>query len=245
MPFLEMAIAIIDNWLNDPKRSYEHGLQLYMQYGDDPLVRALVSKGHQGSHYHFTRLTDALRTLKPKQQPAAPAVPGIKENADPLDHLPKLEDIHVPVKRWSVSDAQWEKLPDAIKNLYTRQSRLHAHSQMLFNQSRICQDQEQRRVLDRQIIIERNEINENWKTIKDFHEKGSVKEQLEKKLKPGIDSLSIADLVKQSKNIPSALSKKRTRLKKMADGPQKNKLINQIMELEVELQQVNKRLAEK
>lgn len=241
-----MAIAIIDNWVNDPKRSYEYGVQLYEQFGDNRMILALLKNGHARSHYHFTRLTDALRTLIPKQPAAAAtAIAQQKKLTDPLAKLPKLEEISVSPQRYSLTDADWEKLPNPIKDLYTRQSRLHAHSQMLFNQSRISTDHEHRRIIDCKILHERNELNNNWQTIKDFHTNGAVKAEVQKKQQTEIDKLSIAELVKLSKNLPPALSKKRKRLTGMQDGAQKNKLIATIKELEIRQELVKKRLEDK
>jgi len=235
-----MAIATIDKWLADPQRKYDLGRQLYDLYGDNKLLKALLASGHDGSHYHFTRLNDALKEVNLKVKPD---VPNVQHPSIPtFKKIPKLEDIPLPSKRENLTDAEWLKLPDTIKDLYNRVYRLHPHSQLLFNQCRITENKSDRLQLDLMIIRERDEINKIWKLIKDYHENGVVKEKVEIKEKTKIDELSIGELIKLSKNLPTYLSKDREKLKTMPDGQQKNKVLNRIMEREVQFDLVKKRL---
>lgn len=230
-----MAIAIIDTWLKDPLRSFEQGQLLYEQYGTSKLLKVLFSKGHEGSHYHFTRLNEALAELNKiytSPQTSRPAALSV----------PKLENVSVPSRSHGLSDADWAKASDQERDLRTLNSKLHTHSQLLFNQSRITTSEAERLPLDLMILEERAQINKNWEKIRYIQQMGDLKQDVKLSETTKIDGFTVTQLAVQLKNIPTYLSKDRERLKKLPDGPAKRKVEQRILEREIQLELVKKRL---
>jgi len=227
-----MAVVHIQKWLTDRNRTYEHGLQLFLQYCDKPLVKALLTSGN--SNYHFKRLQVELVEINDRP---------VIEQPKTLN-IPKLDDIPVPDKRHGLNDAEWASAPDAIKDLFTQNTRLHTHSQLLFNQSRITANEADREKLDLMIVDERNAIQDNWKTIKNFQETGREDEQISAQAADDIEKMTAPQLMALVKNYPTYLSKDRAKLSIMPDGPKKNKVLHRIREREIKLDRANQRLAE-
>jgi len=226
-----MAIAKISTWLKDPRRDYTYGVLLYDHYGSSNLLKALFKNGN--SQYHQDRLLDELEKLNLT----------IEELTNQSSFkIPELKDLPVPAKRYGVTDEVWNKLPDQIKDLYTNNSKLHRHSQLLFDQARIANSDQDRKALGSQILSERNELNENWKAIKDYHEQGKLREEIKQKGEISIEEMSIWELIMQFKNIPSSISKDKKYLSSLTDGPKKNQVLLRIQEREVQLELVKKRL---
>ena len=229
--FSFMAIAKISNWLNDLRRDYNLGVLLYEHYGKSVLLKTFFKNGN--SQYHQDRLYASLEELN-----------GILEDVTNTSSFkfPKLEEIAVPIKRYGVTDEVWNKLPDQIKDLYTLNSKLHRHSQMLFDQARIAKTDEERIDYGMQILSERKKLNSNWEAIKDYFAQGKIKEKIKEEILPSVDDLSMVDLVSKSKNIPTYLSKDRSKLNSMQDGPKKNKVLLRIQDNEIFLAAIKKRL---
>lgn len=228
-----MAIAKISTWLNDPRRDYQYGILLFNQYGKNDLLKVLFAKGD--SSYHQDRLYVALEELNPTLEDFT---------NKPSFSIPTLQELPTPSKRYGVPDSSWDKMPEPIKDLYVKNSKLHRHSQLLFEEARKACSDEERLSYCLPMLIERKELNENWKAIKDFHEKGLIQEQLQEQHLVEVSELSIADLVRLTQNIPPSLSKDRKKVIDMKPGPKKNKVLLRIQEREVRLELVKKRLEE-
>jgi len=226
-----MAIAKITLWLNDPRRDYNYGLLLYDQYGKSSLLKVLFKNGN--STYHQDRLFSALEDLNPTLEELT--------NASSF-RIPTVQEMPVPAKRYGVSNDVWEKLPQAVQELYALSSKLHRHSQLLFDQARIASSDEERGKLGRQILLERKQLNESWTTIKDYHAKGVLQEKIVEQEETNVNELSIQDLTKQLKNIPTYLSKDRKKVVAMTDGPKKNKVLLRIQTYEAQIELIKKRL---
>lgn len=228
-----MAIAKITIWLKDLRRDYNYGLLLYDQFGTSELLKVFFKHGN--SNYHQDRLYNALEELNPT----------LEELTNKSEFkIPSLQEMPVPVKKYGVPDDQWDKLPDSIKDLYVMSSKLHRHSQLLFDQARIATSDEARAELGVQILNERSKLNSNWKDIKDYHEQGKLKDVLVEEKKASIQDLPIAKLIRLKANIPSSLCKDRKQVLTMPDGPKKNKVLLRIQSNEAQLELVKKRLEE-
>lgn len=231
--FRFMAIAKISVWLNDVRRDYQYGVLLYNQFGKSEILKILFKNGD--SSYHQDRLHTALEELNPTLEELS--------NKSSFS-IPTLQELPTPSKRYGVPDSNWEKLPEPIKDLYVHNSKLHRHSQLLFEEARKASSDEQRLSYCLPMLVERKELNENWKSIKDFHEKGLIQEEVQKKQEVEMQDLNIADLIKLKQNLPSSLSKDRAKVGDMKPGPKKNKVMLRIQEREVQLDLVKKRLEE-
>jgi hypothetical protein len=228
-----MAIAKITTWLNDPRRDYNYGLLLYDQYGTSSLLKTLFKNGN--SSYHQDRLFSALEELNPTLEELT--------NQSSF-RIPTVQEMPVPAKKYGVSNDVWEKLPQEVQDLYALSSRLHRHSQLLFDQARIASSDEERGKLGRQILLERKQLNETWTTIKDYHAQGVLKEKIREQEETPVNELSIHELTKQLKNIPTYLSKDRKKVLPMPDGPKKNKVLLRIQTYEAQIDLIKKRLEE-
>lgn len=225
-----MANLRISEWLKNPNREYDYGTLLYDQYGKSSLLKALFKNGN--SPYHSDRLVESLEELNPLLQ---------EEKSAPFK-IPKLEEITVPVKRYSVTDEVWNALPESIKDLYTLNSKLHSHSQLLFNQVRISRSDDHRLALGLDILKERSQLNDNWKTIKDYHQKGFLKEEIKEKEEKTVQEMTIKDMVAKMINIPTYLCKHKKKLAKMIDGSKKNSLMLLIQQQESQLELIKQRI---
>jgi hypothetical protein len=226
-----MAIAKISIWLNDPRRDYTYGVLLYDQFGLSDLLKVLFKNGN--SQYHQDRLFDELEKLNP----------NLEELTNKSSFkIPELKDMPIPVKKYGVTDEVWDKLPEQIKDLYTTNSKLHRHAQLLFDQARIATNDQDRRLLGSDILKERNQLNANWKAIKDYHEQGKLREEIRQQGEKSVDEMSIWELIMQFKNIPSSLSKDKKYVLDLPDGSKKNQVLLRIQEREVQLEMVKKRL---
>ncbi|MBB2149167.1 hypothetical protein [Pedobacter gandavensis] len=226
-----MAIAKISIWLNDVRRDYQYGVLLYNQFGKSELLKVLFNNGD--SSYHQDRLHAALEELNPMLEELT--------NQSSFK-IPTLHQMPSPSKSYGVPQQAWDKFPEPIKDLYGQSSKLHRHSQLLFDQARIAKSDEERLSYALPMLLERKDLNGNWKAIKDFHEKGKIQEKIIEQEKASVQDLSIAELTRQMKNIPSYLSKDKKRVIDMPAGPKKNKVMLRIQEHEVKLDLIKKRL---
>jgi len=228
-----MAIAKITIWLNDVRRDYEYGVLLYNQFGKSELQKVFFKNGN--SPFHQDKLFTALEELNP----------SLEELTNKSSFkIPTLENMPIPVKRYGLTDEAWDKLPEQIRTLYVDNSKLHAHSRLLFDQARIARNDEDRGLLGREILFERNLLNNNWKDIKDYFSQGKIKDQLEGKEKENLDDLTILELTKKLANIPSYLCKDRKTAITMTAGSKLNAVLLRIQKNEIKLELIKKRLEE-
>lgn len=227
-----MAIAKITNWLKDPDRVYDDGAYLFEQYGASSLLKSLFRNGT--SLYHYNRLVEALEEIN---EVAEPHTPPAK-----VEFIPVLPAV-APAAHYGVTQPEWDKLPEAVKDLYGSNMKLHGHSKLVFNQMRLSETNESRLEKALLILNERETIQENHKAIKDFHATGRIKETIVAENEKPIGQLSMAELSAMAKNIPTYLSKARKKLPNMPAGPKKNKVLHKVSEWEIQLDLLNKRLA--
>lgn len=244
-----MAIAIIEAWLKDYNRTYEQGKLLYDQFGDCPLKKAIFRGGSGKSAYHFNRLQDELKKISQQHQPEQKPVftppvnhPALKTSAIPAPAIASPAQIGIPQNIYSVPDKQWNSYPDRIKAIYAENKQLHTHSQLLFNQSRMTESAEERGPLDLQILAERRKINENWAIIKKFHESGLVTEEIKKKAQKSVSEMSVTEMAKQLKNIPTYITKSRAKLENITDAVKREKEEQKVQAWEEQLVLIKSRL---
>lgn len=155
---------------------------------------------------------------------------------------PAAKDIPVSMKRYAVNDQQWEQLPEQIKDLHRRNIQLNDHSKLLFAQSRATEHPASRLKLDLQILNERDQINKNWRTIKDYHERGVILVEIKAAAVKTVEQMSITEMVAASKNIPTYVSKARKRLEKTTDAHKQEDEHKKIKAWELQLEEIRKRL---
>lgn len=132
----------VRNWLNGSK-DYQTGIQLYLKYGDNDLLkRLLTQEGH--SEYKFTRLVNALQQmLLTKKDPAKKETPA---KAVQLV-TPKKETIkEIPIeKNWSEKKdtveqslfLQWKQTYSEMMNLCARVGELSKEASEKNDKSKI------------------------------------------------------------------------------------------------------------
>ncbi|MNE23654.1 hypothetical protein D3C80_1169180 [compost metagenome] len=217
------------SWLNST-RNYQQGLILLNQYSSDPVLKILLESGN--SSYHQKRLSEALESINQ----------SISETANPKAALiPSLEDFPKQETK-SLSDKEWDTMPEIIKDTMVKRNRLHSRSRHLFLSLRYLPTQEERITAGLQLLDDREEIQKCWARIDEYRKNGIVKQQEIKQEEKEIAELSISELIRLQHNLPTYICKAKTRLKKQKDGAQKAKTLLLIETHERKLNQVNERL---
>ncbi|WP_374949615.1 hypothetical protein [Mucilaginibacter sp.] len=228
-----MAIATITNWLKSVNKNYAAGNELYQQYGTNASLKVLLNRGN--SDYHFNRLVDALEALN---ENAVEAIQTAKPSA-----IPSLASMPVRSVSHSLTDTEWAKAPDGIKDLYTENKKLDGRADLLHHKIVIAESAPARLEMALQLLDDRDQTNRNWDTIKDFHATGKLAEEVKAAAEPAIDEMVVPELMKLSKNLPTYISKDSKKLKSMGDGPRKNKVMQRLQANEIKLKLVLERLA--
>jgi hypothetical protein len=208
-----MAIAQIVAWLRSSDKNYQLGVSLYNEYGDKPLLKTLLNNG--ASDYHQQRLHEALEEL------------GQRANIEPANQayrlassssVPVLEMIPVPSKLFSLSDEEWNKIPDSIRDLYVANHRLKSRADLLFVQGRSAPTANERLKLALAQLDDRQQVNENWKLIKEFHTTGLEQKKIAQEQEVAVADMPLSEVLKLEKNIPTYITKATQRLQAMQAG---------------------------
>jgi hypothetical protein len=232
-----MAIAQITAWLNDKHKHYPAGVALFEQYGTNSLQKVFFRNGN--SPYHLSRLTESLGKIN-----VDAVQPSITTPAVQVAIIPQLNSIKVSQVRYSLSDDEWNRLPDAVKDLYTENSQLKSRAELAFHQARIAGSDESRLALGIQILDDRDQINFNWKKIRDYQASGKVTEKIVAEKKRTVDELTMAEMLAKLKNLPTYISKAKKNLETMEEGSKRNGVVQRIEEYQVTLDLIKKRLGD-
>lgn len=219
-----MAIASITAWLHNPKRDFHQGRMLYEQYGDDRLVLTIIRTG-SGS-YHFSKLQEAMEALNKLSNLQPKAI--VIHDLAPIDKKPEV----------------WDEAPDPILEIRNEKNRRYALARKRFETIRVMDSQEHRAEAALLLLDDMDFVNESWSAIDTWRETGVIKEVEKKEAKTSISDLSLKELMKQSKNIESYISKDK---KKILSEKNPGKLLElkQRLELRVfKLAEMNRRIDE-
>jgi hypothetical protein len=226
-----MAIASVLQWLSDPNRTYHHGKLLYEQYGNNIVSSTIINTGHQGSNYHFTFLENCLKEL-------ADHTPEKMQVA-----IPQLETFTVPDKP-GISDQEYKKLPEDMKSIRKDAKNQYNRAKWLFARIPLTDSKEQRLEMALQLLDDFDENRRQMGHVQGFLEKGTYTPEtiILKELKP-VEDLSIKELIAESKNIPTYVTKDIKRIKDVpVDTDRFKELTSRIKARKERLEQVNRRL---
>lgn len=220
-----MAIASITQWLADPKRTFLYGKALYEQYGDNRVTLALIRSG-SGS-YHFGKLTEALKKLNEQSN---------------LEPKPIVIADRPAAKHPTKKNPDLTSAPEQILKIRNDKNTKYARARKLFEMIRLMDSREHRLASGLELLDLMDEVNESWAAIDEWHEKGKVHEAMIAEAEKSVDDLSLAELLKESKNLPTYISKDRALLKTPLIDRKKMK-ISARLELNVKrLELIKKRL---
>jgi hypothetical protein len=232
-----MAIAPITQWLDSREKNYLVGRALYEQYGTNSLLKTLFKNGD--SDYHLTRLIESLEELNRQLH-------AIDQKQQPQHQrfvIPPLESIPVPATRMSLSDPAYQNAPEEIKDLYTANSRLNSRADLLYLQARSAPTAAERLELSLAQLDDRQQVNENWQTIKEYHATGVVQEQVKEAEEKNVSELTVSELMALDKNLPTYISKARKSLQALQAGtPKFIKTANRLQQYTIKLKLVKERL---
>lgn len=227
-----MAIAPILLWLSDTNRTYHHGKLLYEQYGRDLVTRTIINTGHQGSSYHFITLENALRELSSSfSEVKAVVIPDLSTFDKPL------------FPSGGLTNEEYAKLPEDLKNVRGDARQCFQRAQFLFARIPLTDSPGQRLTMALQLLDDWDENRRLMGEVQHFMDNGSVIEKAPaiEKLKQ-VDQLSTKELMAESKNIPTYITKDRKKLASATEAS-KSDAINIRLNGRLErLEQINKRL---
>jgi hypothetical protein len=234
-----MAIAQLTAWLRSPDKNYQLGVALYDQYGSKPTLKIFFRNG--SSDYHHIRLQEALEELALLD--IAPQTATEAAGAAPIT-IPALDAIPVPAKLFSLTDEQWNSTPAQIRDLYVTNHRLKSRADLLFMQAGSAPTAEERLQLSLAQLNDRADLNKNWKQIKEYHATGALQEQITQEQETPIGELSLPELLKLEKNLPTYITKDRKRINGLkVNSTPYDKTYKRLQENTIKLKLVKERLA--
>jgi hypothetical protein len=224
-----MAIASITQWLDNPNRSYHHGVKLYEQYGTDRVILALIRSG-TGS-YHYAKLRAGLEAvnknsnLQPKPIVVSQLLPEISSGE-------------------GKKNPDFTGAPDEIEKIRTEKTVRYAQARDLFANIRYMDSRENRLQAGLELLNHMDFVNDSWLVIDEWKETGKVLELNKKETEKTVSELTMAELLKESKNLPTYISKTSRKLKDAKSPALKVKFAKQLEERKHRFDLVKKRLEE-
>jgi len=191
-----MAIASITKWLEDPNKSYNHGKALYEQYGDNRLLKTIINSG--SSAYHFGKLLAGLQEVNKKSNLIpAPIVIGdyVAPAPDPARH-----------------QVDFATAPEKINQIRDEKAARYAQARKLHESIRFLDSADLRLQAALELLDHMDFVNDSWAIIDEWKETGKIHEIAKKQAEATVDELSLEDLIKESKNLPSYITKARKKL---------------------------------
>lgn len=220
-----MPIASITQYLADPNKSFQRGRMLYEQYGDNRIVMALIKSG-SGS-YHFTKLLEGLKEVN-RQMNLEPKPIVI------ADHIQKPAGKTAP---------DFTSAPDKIIEIKNAKTANYAKARKLFEVIRLTDGRQNRLNMGLELLDLMDKVNDAWSVIDEWKDKGKVREQQLEETEKSVSELTIAELMKEAKNLPTYISKDRTRLKDAATDAKKVKISTRL-EINIKRLELVKQLLE-
>lgn len=218
-----MAIASITAWLNG-SRDFYHGRMLYEQYGSDRLTLTIIRTG--SSAYHFSKLVEGLELIN-KQ---ANLEPKRIEFPDP-------PQIITPNDKWGGA-------PDPILEIRNEKNKRYAQARRLFEAIRVMDSQTHRLEAALTLLEDMDFVNESWEAIDQWRETGKVKEVQKSEADKKVSQLDLKELIRQSKNLATYISKDKKRLKESSDPKKQVKIKSRLELRQYQLDEINRRINE-
>jgi hypothetical protein len=194
-----MAIASITGWLNNPHKTYHQGHALYEQYGDNPVLKVLLKSG--STSYHLAKLKAGLEEVNKKS-----------------NLVPKPIVISQFIPEQLVSPGKtahdYKDAPEKILQIRDLKTNRYAQARKLFEMIRVLDSADLRKQAALEMLDHMDFVNESWAVIDEWKANGVIREIEEKQSTIEIADLCIPDLLKESKNLPSYISKAKTKLAK-------------------------------
>lgn len=193
----------IRQWLRDPERSFEEGVKLYRQYGDNNGLKVLFSSSPTA--FSRNKLKEALQALTSEQLAYKDADPAISKAS---------------VRRID-PDSPVAHLEQRKAELFKRVATLH--DRLLF-----LPDNEIRLEASLEILDGCEELRIVWAKMDRYRETGQLdpEPQPEEPASPE----SIQEITRILRNYPAYISKANKKLKNLPDGTKKENIISNIRE---------------
>lgn len=223
-----MAIASITIWLNSTEKNYTHGKMLYEQYGQENHLKALFNSGE--STYHFQKLLEALEDLNKLNSPPPKKI-IIAEREKPSI-----------VKK--IEKTGFENAPEKIIEIKTEKNKAFALARKLFEMIPYMDSQEHRREAGKELLEKMKFVQTCWQAIDEWKANGNIINVKLKEIEVDVNSLTLADLLKEEKNLPPNISKDKKKLLIEENPSRKLKLERRIIERTKRLEHIKRRLNE-
>lgn len=192
-----MAIASITQWLANPARSFSHGKTLYEQYGDNRIILAVIKTG-SGS-YHFAKLIEGLKAVNQKS------------NIEPKPIVIAPIGSLLAATKGKISP-DLTSAPDKIIDIRNNRVAKYARSRQLFEKIRLADGKNNRLEMGLELLDLMDQVNQAWEIIDDWKVTGKVREVQLAETEKAVANLSVADLMREAKNLPTYITKDRKRL---------------------------------
>jgi hypothetical protein len=222
-----MAIASITTWLDNPNKSYHHGRLLYEQYGDSRVLLTLLKSG-SGS-YHFSKLKEGLEKVNKK----ANLVP---KQVVVGNYLPA-EKSDLSKKNPDFTDA-----PAEIEKIRQEKSKRYAQARDLFANIRFMDSRENRLRAGLELLDHMDFVNDSWLVIDEWKETGKVLELKKVETEKEVADLSVAEMLKEVKNLPTYISKYKQKLKNAKAPALKSKFAKKLEAMQHRFNLIKQRL---
>ena len=219
-----MAIASITAWLNSQQKDFAHGRLLYEQYGSDPLVLTIIKTG-SGS-FHFSKLLEALEGLN--------QLSNIEPKRIVIPDLPAVEK----------SGNAWDGAPDPILEIRNEKNLRYAQARKLFESIPMLDSKEHRAEDAIKLLDHMDFVKDSWGAIDEWRETGNIRAIKKEEELTAVAELSLQELIQQSKNIATYISKGRAKLAKETDPKKILKIKERIDLWEIKVNEVKRRLDE-
>jgi hypothetical protein len=132
--------------------------------------------------------------------------------------------------------------PEQIQRIVNDKNSEYAQARQLFEKIRLMDSREHRLQAGLQLLDLMDSVNEKWSLLDEWRDKGNIREQQMEETGKSVDELSIAELMKESKNLPTYISKDKKRLDGKLVDAKKVKICARL-EINIKrLELVNKRL---
>lgn len=220
-----MAIASITAWLNGSDKNYHHGRLLYEQYGNDPLVLAIIRTG--SGQFHFNKLHEALEELNRQA--------NIK---------PKPIVFEAPPERVLSKSGALDDAPGEIWTIRNEKNQRYAQARKLFESIPFMDDQKHRLEAGMELLEHMKYVEEAWGAIDHWRETGTIRELKKKETVKEVAELPLGELIRQEKNLQSTISKDRKRAREAKTDIDRAKIEQRIEERQFKLAELRKRINE-
>lgn len=216
-----MAIASITAWLSS-SRDFHHGKMLYEQYGDDQLILTIIRTG--SGNYHFSKLLEGLEEL------------------NKLSNLePKAIQFTEPTPLDDRAD-KWKGAPDPILEIRNNKNHRYAQARKRFETIRVMDSQDHRLTAALELLEDMDFVNESWGVIDEWRESGLIREIKKKEEERKVSELNVQELIQQSKNLATYISKDKKKLESASEPKKQLKIRARLESNTFKLDEIKRRI---